>query len=145
MRRLLVVEDGNEYSEAFARLDPGLEVLRATSLAEARAGLARGADALFVDVVFDRVPEDALAGDLAALVTRFGGDRERAVRHLQENQGFYLLDALAAELPPGTPVLLSWDFSAEPKRLAALSARVPGLRGLPDGASLAEALDLLRR
>ncbi len=145
MRRLLVVEDGTEYAEAFARLAPEVEVVRAASLGEARAALASGADALFLDVVFDRVPEEALAGDLPALVARFGGDRDRAVRHLAENQGFYLLDALAGEIPPGLPVLLSWDLEAEPRRLEALRRRVPGLRGLPDGASLSEALDLLGR
>lgn len=144
MRRLLVVEDGREYSEAFARLAPELAVVRAASLAEAREALAAGVHALFLDVLFDRVPEESLAGDLAALAARFGGDRQRAVRHLQENQGFYLLDALAAEIPSGLPVLISWDFSAEPLRLEALRRRVPSLRGLPDGASLSEALDLLR-
>lgn len=143
MRRLLVVEDGREYTEAFARLAPELTVLRASSLAEAREVLASGVDALFLDVVFDRIPEEGLAGDLAALVSRFGGDHARAVRHLSENQGFYLLDALASELPPGLPVVISWDFAAEPGRLEALRRRVPALRGLPDGSSLAEALGLL--
>ncbi len=140
MKRLLVVEDGTEYSEAFGRFAPGVEVIRATSLASARAALAQDVDALFLDVVFDRVPEEDLAGDLPALVARFGGDHPRAVKHLQENQGFYLLDALADELAPGLPVLLSWDFSAEPKRLESLRRRVPSLRGLPDGSSLSEAL-----
>jgi hypothetical protein len=145
MRKLLVLEDGREYTEGFARLAPELTVLRASSLTEARRALAGGVDALFVDVVFDRVPEETLTGDMASLVTRFGGDRERAVRHLAENQGFYLLDALAAELPPGAPVLLSWDLDSEPRRLEALRKRVPALRGLPDGSSLAEALELLWR
>lgn len=143
MKRLLVVEDGSEYADAFARLAPGLSILRAASLPEARQALASGVDALFLDVVFDRVGEESLAGDLGALVARFGGDRARAVRHLQENQGFYVLDALASAIPAGTPVLLSWDLDAEPARLAALRARVPGLRGLPDGASLSKALALL--
>ena len=149
MRTVLLVEDGTEYLEAFERLAPateeeGARFVRAGNLSEARALLARGApDAVFLDVVFDRVREDALAGDLASLIARYGGDRRRAVRHLAENQGFYLLDALAASLPPGIPVVLAYDLDAEPQRLAALRTRVPGLVGLPDGASLSEALALL--
>jgi hypothetical protein len=143
VRRLLVVEDGTEYTEAFTRLDPEAEVIRAASLPAARAALASGVDALFLDVLFDRVPEEDLAGDLPAVVARFGGDRARAVRHLQENQGFYLLDALADAIPPHLPVLLSWDFASEPGRLESLRRKVPALRGLPDGSSLSQALALL--
>jgi CheY-like chemotaxis protein len=147
--RILVVEDGREYVDGFVRLaaakgaDAAFE--RAGSLAEARAAL-RGTkpDAVFLDVVFDRTPEGELAGDLDALVARYGGDRARAVRHLATHQGFYLLDALAAELA-GLRVVLAYDFTGEERRLAALRERFPGLSGLPDGASLGAALDDLLR
>ncbi len=146
-RRVLVIEDGLEYGEAFARLskgsDPPVEIVRLSRLEEARGVLKAGRiAAVFVDVVFDRVPGEELAGPLPDLVARFGGDRPRAVRHLAENQGFYLLDALAPELRD-IPVVLAWDFSAEPGRLAALRERIPRLSGLPDGASAGEALALL--
>ncbi|MEO8586919.1 MAG: hypothetical protein ABI584_12220 [Acidobacteriota bacterium] len=146
-RRVLVVEDGTEYVEGFERLAAARSLAvvfsRAGDLAAARTVLeGNGPDALFLDVVFDRTPEDRLTGDAEALVARFGGDRARAVRHLATHQGFYVLDALAPLLPR-VPIVLAYDFSAEPQRLEALRARVPGLRGLPDGTSLTAALDLL--
>ncbi len=148
--RILVVEDGREYVDGFARLAAakGVEAVfvRAGNLSEARHALAEGRpDAVFLDVVFDRIPEADLAGGLDALVARTGGDRERAVRHLATHQGFYVLDALADELA-GVRVVLAYDFTGEEKRLAALRERFPGLSGLPDGTSLGAALeDLLRR
>ncbi len=154
-RRILVVEDGREYADAFERLlaargsaaeRGGAELVRAANLAEARAALeAKKPDAVFLDVVFDRTPEADLAGDLDALLARHGGDRAAAVRHLATHQGFYVLDALADALA-GVRVVLAYDFEAEPQRLAALRTRFPRLSGLPDGASLGSALeDLLRR
>ena len=148
-RRVLVVEDGREYTDGFVRLaaarGAAAEFVRAGGLAEARAVVAEGRpDAVFLDVVFDRTPEEDLAGDLDALIARHGGDRAAAVRHLATNQGFYLLDALADTLA-GVRVVLAYDFTGEEKRLASLRARVPGLSGLPDGSSLGAALeDLLR-
>jgi CheY-like chemotaxis protein len=148
-RRILVVEDGREYADGFARLAEAkgfaVSFERAGSLGEARAALAaRPPDAVFLDVVFDRTPEAELAGDLDGLVARYGGDRGRAVRHLVTHQGFYVLDALAKELA-GTRVVLAYDFTSEEKRLASLRERFPLLGGLPDGASLRAALeDLLR-
>jgi len=146
---VLVIEDGSEYTEALDRLRPKegspMQFVRAANLAEARSLLeSRAVDAVLLDVVFDRSPDDSLAGDLDALVTRFGGDRPRAIRHLAENQGFYILDALAPILLPGAPVVLAYDFSLETSRFESLRRRVPGLSGLPDGASLSRAIELLR-
>ena len=142
-RPLLVVEDGREYSEAFERLTAAkreVRIVRAGSFVEARAVLEAGGIAgVFVDVVFDRIPEAELAGPLEALLARFGGDRARAVRQLAESQGFYLLDLLAPLLGR-LPVVIGWDFSREPGRLAALRERVPGLEGLAEDAPLSEAL-----
>ncbi len=147
--RILVVEDGREYVEGFAHLAAAkgadAAFVRAGSLAEAREALRQARpDAVFLDVVFGRTPEAELAGDLDALVARYGGDRARAVRHLATHQGFYVLDALADALA-GVRVVLAYDFTGEEKRLASLRERVPALSGLPDGASLGTALeDLLR-
>jgi CheY-like chemotaxis protein len=148
--RILVVEDGREYTDGFARLAAAkgsdVSFVRAGSLAEVRAVLSAGPpDAVFLDVVFDRTPEAELAGDLNALVARYGGDQARAIRHLATHQGFYILDSLANALA-GVRVVLAFDFTGEEKRLASLRERFPMLRGLPDGASLGAALeDLLRR
>lgn len=146
-RVVLVVEDGTEYSEALARLAPpeaeAPELVRAGGLGEARKLLTdRKPSAVLLDVVFDRTREEDLAGDLAGLIARFGGDRARASRHLAENQGFYILDALA-DLLAELPVVLAYDFSAEPQRLEALRRRVPRLSGLPEGASISRALEML--
>lgn len=146
-RRILVVEDGREYTDGFTRLAATRMAdaffLRVGSLAEARTALAeRAFDAVFLDVVFDRTPEEALAGDLEGLIARHGGDRARALRHLATHQGFYVLDALADALQ-GVRVVLAYDFTGEEKRLEALRARFPKLRGLPDGASLSAALEEL--
>jgi len=146
-RRVLVVEDGSEYVDGFERLAAarGLDAVftRARDLESARAVLAAGRPAaVFLDVVFDRVPEASLAGDAETLVARFGGDRARAVRHLATHQGFYILDALAPMLE-GVPVILAYDFAAEPQRLEALRRRVPRLSGLQDGASISQALEVM--
>ena len=110
--------------------------MRAGSLAEARAALRDGRpDAVFLDVVFDRTPEVELAGDLDALVARYGGDRARAVRHLATHQGFYVLDALADELA-GVPRRPRVRLHGGGEETGFLRDRFPGLSGLPDGASL---------
>jgi hypothetical protein len=145
-RTVLVIEDGTEYVEAMRSLAPRdpAELVRAADVHEARRTLAdRRVDAVFLDVVFDRTPPGRLAGDLEALIRRFGGDRSRAERHLAENQGFYVLNELAPLLPDGVPVVIAYDFSAEPERLAALRARCPSLTGLADGTPVSEVLGRL--
>lgn len=143
-RRILVVEDGNEYVEAFRRLVPvpgGTELLHAPDVAAAQHFVADApVEAVFLDVVFDRTPPERLAGDLDTLIERFGGDRSRALEYLARNQGFYIADALAPLLPAGVPVLLACDFSSEPARLAALRERLPGLEGVADGTTVTEIL-----
>jgi hypothetical protein len=147
-RTILVVEDGTEYTDAFGGLVPdgaeSVELVRAADLEEARAVLSeRGVGAVFLDVVFDRTPADRLAGDLAEQVRRFGGDRTRAERHLAENQGFYLLDVLAPLLEAERPVVIAYDFSAEPERLAALRAKHANLSGVADGTPISEVFGAL--
>jgi hypothetical protein len=146
-RRILVVEDGNEYIEAFRRLVPvpgEAELLHAPDAAVARRVIAEApVEAVFLDVVFDRTPPEKLTGDLDALLERFCGDRSRALEHLALNQGFYIADALAPLLPAGVPVLLACDFSSEPARLAALREKLPTLDGVADGTTATEILSRL--
>lgn len=139
-RRILVVEDGDEYVTSLGRIAEArgetVEMVRSDRLEAARAALAAGAvDGVFLDVVFDRVPVEGLAGDLDELASRLDGDRDRARRLLETTQGFRILDALADELAR-VPVVIAYDFSDEPGRLDALRERVPGLVGISDGASL---------
>ena len=160
-RTVLVIEDGTEYTDAFRNLGSGatfgvsgritpkdapdpLELVRAADFEEARRVLAeRAVDAVFLDVVFDRIASEALVGDREGLIRRFGGDRRRAERHLAENQGFYLLNELAPLLPDGIPVVIAYDFSAEPERLAALRRRCAQLSGLADGTPISAVLESL--
>ena len=149
-RTILVIEDGTEYTDAFRRLAPRgaaeAEFLRAADAGEARGLLAeREIQGVFVDMVFDRTPSDRLCGGLEPLIARFAGDRRRAVAHLEANQGFFLLHELAPEIPRGVPVVLAWDFSSEPSRLAALRERLPAVQGMPEGASASMVLEALLR
>lgn len=148
-RTVLVVEDGNEYTDAFRSLvandsRDSLDLLRAGDGEEARRILTeQRVDAVFLDVVFDRTPSERLLGNLEDLIRRFGGDRRRAERHLAENQGFYLFNELAPLLPASVPVVLAYDFSLEPERLATLRRRRRELVGVPDGTATSEVLKLL--
>jgi hypothetical protein len=146
---LLLVEDGTEYTDAFRSLattDPRfpIELVRAGNYEEARRVLSeRSVDAVFLDVVFDRTPPERLVGDLETQIRRFGGDQRRAERHLAENQGFYLFNDLAPLLPKSVPIVLAYDFSAEPERLAALRRRRERLSGVPDGTPISRVLEIL--
>jgi hypothetical protein len=99
MRHLIVIEDGTEYEE-FARLLVGdaFEITPCHSAQEAvRANTTRPADALLIDMRFDRSPPGDLVGDLRDTAHRlFAGDRARALRYLQDQQGALILAALRA-------------------------------------------------
>ena len=136
IRRVLIVEDGTEYHDAFRRLSPAgadgsVEWLRAPDAAAAKRLLAEGeVDAIFLDVVFDRTPPENLVG---------AGDR----RTLAARQGFHIAADLAAEIPPGVPVLLAYDFTSDPARLAALRETIPALEGVEEGSSASRLVDRL--
>jgi CheY-like chemotaxis protein len=129
--RILVVEDGLEYTRALERIAAGrAELVRAADAEEARRALEGGGfDAVLLDVVFDRIPEERLAGD-----------RERGIDHLARHQGFYVADALAPLLAGGTRVVMAYDFTGDPERLEALRRRLPGLEGLREGTGMEELL-----
>jgi CheY-like chemotaxis protein len=130
--RILVVEDGFEYTRALERIaEDRAELVRAGDAEEAVHALeGQYFDAVLLDVVFDRIPPERLAG------AGSGRPREHLVRH----QGFYIADALAACLPPGTRVVMAYDFSGDPDRLDALRERLPGLEGLREGTGIDDLL-----
>jgi hypothetical protein len=130
MSRLLIIEDGDEYV-AFARVFlRELELEAAQSAAAALAILrARGADALLIDLRFDRAPVDALVGDRAAVATRlFGGDAARALAYVQDEQGTLILAELRAA---GflQPAIFVHDFP--PRRLANLQKLYGAVAAVP--------------
>jgi len=99
MRQLLVVEDGQEYSE-FARLflSDAFDVRTASSAHEAmQMAAATDFDAFLFDLRFDRTPASTLVGDVEEIASRlFGGDLERALRYVQDQQGTLILGELRA-------------------------------------------------
>ena len=142
MKRVLVIEDGTEYAE-FARLflGPDFQVAAARSAAEALATAAAGpVDVLLIDLRFDRAPADVLVGDLEGTALRlFAGDQERALRHLQDQQGVLILAELR-KAGHAQPAVFVHEFP--PRRLANLRRLYGDLRTVPsfDAAALRVAL-----
>ncbi|MSP62692.1 MAG: hypothetical protein EXR72_20655 [Myxococcales bacterium] len=144
MRTLLVIEDGTEYRE-FAQLflGPDFAVRSAVSADEALAEIARhGADALLIDLRFDRAPPEALTGDLDATAKRlFAGDRARALRYLQDQQGALILARLRAA-GHAQPAVFVHDFP--PRRLDNLRKLYGAVQAVPsfDAAAIRAALGM---
>ena len=131
--RVLVVEDGLEYTKSFEQfIGAPFEFVRAGSGREALQALATGSfDLLFLDMRFDRATE--LLGDLDALVDRHNGELARARRFLEDNQGAYVLAAIR-DAGHRQPALMSYDFDGEPRRFENLRARYGPLAYLTDTA-----------
>lgn len=131
--RVLVVEDGDEYlTNLTTFVAEGMEYVQAKS-GEQACSFAREVDPdlVYLDMRFDRIPDEDLIGDFVQLTGRFNGDVSRARRFQQDNQGLFILRALR-EAGFVMPVILSYDFSGEEKRFAALSGKDPGLSYCPD-------------
>jgi hypothetical protein len=141
MKRLLVIEDGDEYFE-FARVF--LRDFSPIAARSARAALdvlgGGGADVLLIDLRFDRAPADTLVGDVDDTAARlFGGDRARAARWVADQQGTLILAALRAA-GHAQPALFVHDFP--PRRLANLRALYGAVDAVPalDAAAIRRAL-----
>lgn len=130
---VLVVEDGDEYItnlQTFVSI--GFRYRQARSGHEACRMIAeRAPDLVYLDMRFDRTPEEDLLGSMVELTARFNGDVGRARRFQQDNQGLFILRGLR-EAGFGGPVILSYDFGPEERRFKALSARDPALSYCPD-------------
>ena len=144
--RVMVVEDGLEYSQTLERfLSEDFQWIREGSGPAAldRLGL-ESFDALFLDMRFDRVPPDRLLGDFDRVADQFNGDPLQARQFLEDHQGNYILAAVR-DAGFQVPVLLSYDFDGEPRRWARLAERYPPVDYLPDNASPSDISDRLRR
>jgi CheY-like chemotaxis protein len=116
MRKLLVIEDGSEYTEfAQALLGQEYQVFQAQTGSAALALLSSHAtsqpiDALLIDLRFDRTPMPDLLGEVKGTAMRlFGGDSARAIRYLQDQQGILIL-AEARRLGHRQPAVFVHDF-----------------------------------
>ena len=143
--KVLIVEDGHEYLENLQQFLPdGFVWQRVGSGPQALAWLEENeAVAIFLDMRFDRAPAGELLGDLAEAADRFNGDPVQARRFLEDHQGNYVLAALR-QAGFKTPVLMSYDFDAEPKRWARIAGKFGPVDYLPDNASPADIADRLR-
>jgi CheY-like chemotaxis protein len=143
---VLIVEDGDEYLENLSRFVAGPSYVQAHSGAEALQILvASDIDLIYLDMRFDRIPTADLLGDHAAATREHNGDPIRAWRHLQMNQGLYILDALRREGYGHLPVILAYDFSRERKRYEHLAGQHPTLRWVPDAVTPTEIRELMRQ
>ena len=132
MKRVLVIEDGTEYAE-FARLflGPDLAVVAARSAADAlRLAASEPPHVFLVDLRFDRAPAAVLIGDVDATAERlFAGDRARALRHLQDQQGVLILAELR-QAGHKQPAVFVHDFPA--RRLENLQRLYGDVRAIPN-------------
>jgi CheY-like chemotaxis protein len=131
--RVLVVEDGNEYLTNLSTFVADGFVYTQAQGGGAACEMASAAppDVVYLDMRFDRTPEEDLLGNIVELTARFNGDLARARRFQEDNQGLFILRALRDTGYRG-PVILSYDFGAEEKRFRALSAKDPALSYCPD-------------
>lgn len=130
---VLIVEDGREYHENLTRFVPGPRYLEAHNGAEALEALrAGGVDIVYLDMRFDRIPEAELLGDYEAVRESMNGDPARAWRHLKNNQGLFILDALRRAGFGRLPIVLAYDFSRETRRFEHLARALPRLCWVPD-------------
>lgn len=143
---VLVVEDGEEYTENLARFRAdGFAFTRAGDGGAALALLGeRPFDLVFLDMRFDRVQPGVLLGDLAETAERFNGDPVRARQFLEEHQGTYILAAIRAA-GHALPAVFSHDFDGEPRRWANLVRLYAPVHYLPDNAAPSDIRATLRR
>lgn len=130
---VLVVEDGHEYYQNLTRFVDGPCYLQVHTGAAALSALAEHqVDVVYLDMRFDRIERSQLLGDMGDLARRLGGSQERALRHLQNHQGLYILEAMRGAGYGHLPVILAYDFSHERERFAHLSRQHPNLTWVPD-------------
>ena len=132
-RAVLIVEDGHEYIDRAEQFLSGdFEFTRAGHGEEALQLLRESAyEMVYLDMNFNRVGAHHLLGPWDELTARFGGDKEQARSFLECHQGVYVLSAIR-EAGHGLPVLISYDFSSEPKRWSHLSSRYGPIAYLSD-------------
>ena len=146
MLRILVIEDGTEYSDTLGRfLSAGFAWSRAGCGPEALRILEKSTfDAVFLDMRFDRCPADQLLGDLMLTTERHDGDAVAARRFLEDHQGSYILAGMRIA-GHRLPVLFSYDFGGEPRRWERIANRYAPVEFLAGNAGPGEISASLQR
>ncbi len=143
MQRLLVIEDGNEYSEFAQLFLPDFLVCQAMTAASTLAMLERVTiSACLIDLRFDRAPTEALLGDVSTTANRlFAGNHGRALRYLQDQQGVLILAEMRAR-GHTQPAVFIHDFPE--RRLANLKKLYGAVQAVPtfDVTAIRKALGL---
>jgi CheY-like chemotaxis protein len=141
---VLIIEDGNEYLDNLSRFVPEPNYIQTHNGAEALVALRRGSiDLIYLDMRFDRIPLTDLLGDHVQATKQQNGDPARAWRHLQNNQGLYILNYLGEEGHTNTPTIISYDFSREAKRFAFLQKKNPNIGWVADAVTPNEIRQLM--
>lgn len=143
---VLVIEDGDEYLDNLRLTVPGPTYRQVHDGTAALTLLAdEPVSLVYLDMRFDRIPREHLLGDVESLLDRHNGERERAYRFLANNQGLFILHALAEAGHAQLPTILAYDFSREQRRFDHLRARHPGLTWVPDAITPEAIRDRMRR
>jgi len=138
-KRVLIIEDGNEYLDNLSRFVSGPVYLQAHDGSAALQLLAAGGvELIYLDMRFDRIDRAQLLGDHALATRENNGDAARGWRYLQNNQGLFILDAIRNAGHGKVPVILAYDFSREEKRCAHLKKIHPSLSWVPDAVTPAD-------
>lgn len=144
--RVLIIEDGDEYLDNLQLTVPGPQYLQAHHGAEALDILSQhDIELVYLDMRFDRIAREHLLGDHAALVSKHNGNEERAWRFLANNQGLYILHAIAEGGHAQLPTILAYDFSREQRRFDHLCRRHTRLTWVPDAITPDEIRDRMQR
>ncbi len=132
--RILVIEDGHEYSERFRRfLGQEIQFARAACLAEVRLKLLDGSRGLLLDLDFRRTSTFDLVDENGKTQVALTDDERK---RLAEMQGILILRALRG-LGCALPALLFADLD-DSGQLAYLETTLAPLRILSSGISLPE-------
>ncbi len=143
---ILIIEDGDEYLTNLTQFVPGPSYRQVKSGAAALTLLQQQSiDVIYLDMRFDRIPQADLLGDHVACTKEHNGDPVRAWKHLQNNQGLYILAALREAGFGEMPVILSYDFSLESRRFDHLRRLYPALHWVPDAVTPEQIRRLLDR
>ena len=142
---ILIIEDGDEYMENLGRFVEGPRYIQAKNATDAVRRLQNDKiDLIYLDMRFDRIPLGDLVGDHQKATQERGGDEQAAWKHLQINQGLFVLRELKENGFGDIPVILAYDFSRELPRFANLQKQYPRLRWVPDAVTAEEIRRLIK-